>query len=68
MAVETTRHDIEISPITSVVVTAIAADSENGDYYREIRVFDENSAQVLTVRVRATAEDTLKIETPELTF
>lgn len=62
------RQDLEVSPVTSVAVTSIAVDSEQGDFYREIRLFDANSGQVVTIRLRGANEDAIHIPVPSSDF
>lgn len=62
------RQDLEVSPVTSIVVTSITRDDDQGDYYRELRFFDANSGQVITVRVRGATADAIHVPVPASDF
>jgi hypothetical protein len=76
MAVEivTTRQSITIDGVADIAVTAIERDDVKGDYFRDITFFGEGddgettAPMVMTIRIRASAPDPLKITVPQDEF
>jgi hypothetical protein len=70
----TTRQSATIEGVADVAVTAIERDDVKGDYFRDITFFGEpaegesTAPTVMTIRIRASAADPLKISVPQDEF
>jgi hypothetical protein len=70
----TTRQSVTIEGVADVAVTAIERDDVKGDYFRDITFFGEpgegesTAPTVMTIRIRASAADPLKITVPQDEF
>ncbi len=71
--IKTTVQTIEINNVTNTAITAITEDEEQGDYYREIRIFAVPTGStaetvVITLRIRGAASDDIELDVPASTF
>jgi hypothetical protein len=70
----TTRQSVTLDGVADVAVTAIERDDVKGDYFRDITFFGEpgegesTAPTVMTIRIRASAADPLKISVPQDEF
>jgi hypothetical protein len=68
------EQTVELSEVTDVIVTVIAADVNAGDHYRDIRFFGtppegtETIPMLFTIRIRSDDLLKLKITVPESEF
>jgi hypothetical protein len=70
----TTQQSVTLDGVADVAVTAIERDDVKGDYFRDITFFGEpgegesTAPTVMTIRIRASAADLLKITVPQDEF
>jgi hypothetical protein len=70
----TTQQSVTLDGVADVAVTAIERDDVKGDYFRDITFFGEpgegesTAPTVMTIRIRASAADPLKITVPQDEF
>jgi hypothetical protein len=70
----TTRQSVTLDGVADIAVTAIERDDVKGDYFRDITFFGEpgegesTAPTVMTIRIRASAADPLKISVPQDEF
>jgi hypothetical protein len=70
----TTRQSVTLDGVADIVVTAIEHDDVKGDYFRDVTFFGEpgegesTAPTVMTIRIRASAADPLKITVPQDEF
>ena len=70
----TTRQSVTIDGVADIAVSAIERDDVKGDYFRDITFFGEpgegesTAPTVMTIRIRASTADPLKITVPQDEF
>jgi hypothetical protein len=70
----TTQQSVTLDGVADVAVTAIERDDVKGDYFRDITFFGEPgegesaAPTVMTICIRASAADPLKITVPQDEF
>ena len=70
----TTQQSVTLDGVADVAVTAIERDVVKGDYFRDITFFadpgegESTAPTVMTIRIRASAADPLKITVPQDEF
>jgi hypothetical protein len=70
----TTHQSVTLDGVADVAVTVIERDDVKGDYFRNITFFGEpgegesTAPTVMTIRIRASTADPLKITVPQDEF
>lgn len=70
-SVKTTQHNLEITDVSSIVITPVTQDPLAGDWVRDIRIMGAEGtgeAMVVQLRLRSPTKDPIEIEAPAQEF